>query len=308
MTTFLDAPSTSSTFPMLSNLVPEDEQNREIREAFDSAMAVLADKPKLCNPSKGLCIKFRRFDSDQKAFINLCHTEEIPSPKELSEGELARILESDNFTAYRVPLSLGLPHDEQDKSGKPSMAYDVIINSKFFCKVAESELFRTFVILLAVQGVEDKYNIQLSRENYVILQNKKYWGTMPEHYIQNRGTAKPGPLIDEIETMPPPNSSLAKYSLASTAANVDPRVRLSRVQKPGRTAEHLVAEIKLADLHSVKDISLDLAKDRILLQKSASGEVELDLYLPLQLNVESARAQFDYKTRALRIDAPILCN
>lgn len=305
MATFLDVPSTSSAPSIVSNLVPEDEQIREMRDIFDAAMATEKSKP--LTPNQGFCVKLHRTDESQKAFINICHTKEIPPPNEISEAELTRILESDDPTSYRIPLSLALPHDEKDKSGKPCMAYDVIINSEFYRKVTKSELFKTFLILLAVQGVEDKYTVRLSRDDYVVLQNKKYWGTMPEHYIQDRGTVRPAPLIDEIE--PPASASGSQsHSEMMAPAQIDPRVRMNRVEKPGRTLEHLVAEIKLPGVCSVEDISLDLAKDRILLRRSASGEVEVDLYLPLAVNVDSARAQFDYKAQALRIDAPVLCD
>ena len=40
----------------------------------------------------------------------------MPVPKDISEEELLRVIESADPTGYRVPLSLGEPHAEIDKS------------------------------------------------------------------------------------------------------------------------------------------------------------------------------------------------
>lgn len=41
---------------------------------------------------------------------------QVPEPKELSEDDLLKLLESEEPTGYRVPMSLGEPHAELDKS------------------------------------------------------------------------------------------------------------------------------------------------------------------------------------------------
>lgn len=301
---FLEVPSTSSAPSIVANLVPEDEQIKEINDIFDAAMNTHKSKP--VKPNRGFCVKLHRIDLEQKAFINICHTEEIPPPDDVSDEELTRILESEDPSSYRIPLSLGVPHEEQDKGGNPCMAYDIIINSSFYKKVNQSELFKTFVILLSIQGVEDKYSVQLSRDTFVVLQNKKYWGTMPEHYIQDRGTVKPAPLIDEIHSAVTASTKGKPPSVDVSTVHTDPRVRIHRVQKPGRTVEHLVAEIQLDNVQSADELSLHLATDRIHLQSETSAQTEVDLFLPVELDVNSARAQYDYRTKALRIDAPLL--
>ena len=42
------------------------------------------------------------------------HTHQIPSPKAITDEQLAALLESGDATQYRVPLSLGEPHTEKD--------------------------------------------------------------------------------------------------------------------------------------------------------------------------------------------------
>ncbi|CAN7994395.1 unnamed protein product [Ixodes pacificus] len=172
------------------------QANAEFKNLVQTLAAESADtKTKPIKPSPGFCIKLRDTDGS-KLFINVCHTPELPEPREISEEELIQILESEDPTSYRVPLSLGLPHEELDKGGNPCKAFDVIINDAFFRKIESNELFRTFVITVAIDGIEDKYGASPDRGSYTVLKNRRYVGSMPDHHIQNRK----GPLIAELDT------------------------------------------------------------------------------------------------------------
>ena len=50
------------------------------------------------------------------------------------------------------------------------MAYDVAINSTFFLKVEGSLLFQTFLITIAMEGLEDKYKMELDKNGKFIFQ------------------------------------------------------------------------------------------------------------------------------------------
>ena len=50
------------------------------------------------------------------------------------------------------------------------MAYDVAINSTFFLKVGGSLLFQTFLITIAMEGLEDKYKMELDKNGKFIFQ------------------------------------------------------------------------------------------------------------------------------------------
>jgi PIH1 N-terminal domain len=63
----------------------------------------------------GICLKTRTV-AGEKVFLNLCTSEEIPQTKDVSEIELAQILNSDDPSTYRVPMSLGEGRIEKDKS------------------------------------------------------------------------------------------------------------------------------------------------------------------------------------------------
>lgn len=54
-------------------------------------------------------------------------------------------------------------------AGQPCMAYDVAINSTFFAKVEGSPLFQTFLVTIAIEGLEDKYKMELDKNGMVYL-------------------------------------------------------------------------------------------------------------------------------------------
>lgn len=68
-------------------------------------------------PKPGHVMKLRN-SKDEKVFINVCTSEKIPAPKEVSDEELVEILQSVDPTQYRVPMSLGEPHVELDNRGQ----------------------------------------------------------------------------------------------------------------------------------------------------------------------------------------------
>lgn len=50
-------------------------------------------------------------------------------------------------------------------AGKPIKAFDVAVNSKFFQKCQEDELFQSFIISATIEGIAEKFKIELSLES-----------------------------------------------------------------------------------------------------------------------------------------------
>ena len=63
----------------------------------------------------GFCVKTRNVITSRKIFLNVCQTDIIPQPVDIDESELIKILETDEPTTFRVPMSLGEGHEELDK-------------------------------------------------------------------------------------------------------------------------------------------------------------------------------------------------
>lgn len=68
-------------------------------------------------PKPGYVMKLRN-SQNEKVFINVCTSDKVPVPKDVSDQELAEILQSVDPTQYRVPMSLGEPHAEVDNKGQ----------------------------------------------------------------------------------------------------------------------------------------------------------------------------------------------
>ena len=72
---------------------------------------------KLVAPKPGWCIKTWLKDGN-KLFVNICTSELVLKPKDLSEDEVRRIVKNDDPTKFRVPMGIGEAHKEHDKEGK----------------------------------------------------------------------------------------------------------------------------------------------------------------------------------------------
>ena len=73
-------------------------------------------------PKPGYVMKLRNCQNE-KVFINICTSDKVPVPKDVSDQELAEILQSVDPRQYRVPMSLGEPHAEVDNKGQGLVGY-----------------------------------------------------------------------------------------------------------------------------------------------------------------------------------------
>lgn len=260
-------------------------------------------------PKPGFCLKTKN-DKDEKIFINICMADNVPSPKDLSDKELIEILESDDPTGFRIPMSIGEPHAEIDKSGKGCTAYDVVVNPAFMEKMKSSELFKTFFLTVTLEGIDSKYDTKLSRE-WVILKNRRFVGRLQEQSVRTQSK----PVIMEMDhpddsivgTKSAPQNKLIQEVSSSQedkrSRGKEPDYRI--VQEPAEGyPEFLVAEINLPQVKVCSSISLDIGEDRILLQ-TRSNIYYLDIYLPFDLQQSECGAQFNRKTRILTITMPV---
>jgi hypothetical protein len=68
-------------------------------------------------PKAGFVIKIKN-DTGEKIFMNILTSPKLPPPKDISEAELREVIEDPYAVQYKVPVALGDPHAETDKSGK----------------------------------------------------------------------------------------------------------------------------------------------------------------------------------------------
>ncbi|XP_053546740.1 PIH1 domain-containing protein 1 [Bombina bombina] len=284
------------------------ELNAEMEEALYQEMLLKAKQEiqsripnisdsKQIRPQPGFCIKSKT-SKNEKIFINVCKSGDIPAPPDVSEKDLVNILESDDPSGYRVPMSIGEPHVEVDNSGSGCTAYDIVVNNTFFDKIKDNELFREFFVTVAMEGLENKYNMDLSRE-WRMLKNRKFMGSIFEQNIRTKSK----PIIQEMDTSASPqlqNKPLISEILSSPAI---PEYNIVAEPAEGHPS-FLVAEISLPKVSSVKSLVLDLGEDRIVLW-GRPDLYHMDIFIPYNIIQEESGAQFNKSSKVLTITMPV---
>ncbi|XP_067674446.1 PIH1 domain-containing protein 1-like [Haliotis asinina] len=256
-------------------------------------------------PKPGLCVKMKT-ERNEKVFINVCISDNVPEPKDLTEAELIELLESDDPTGFRIPMSIGEPHAEMDKGGAGCTAYDVIIHPTFLKKVENSKLFQAFFIQVTREGIEGKFDIQLNQE-YVVLKNRKSMGQLQEQNVRTK--SKPfildmGDKATEMPTPTPPVKPLVQ-EIPQTEVKKGPEPKFKIVKEPvDGHPEFMVAEIELPKVKTANTLILDVGEDRVVLD-TRSNVYYLDIYVPYNIIQEEVGAQFNKSNKVLTITMPV---
>uniref|UniRef100_A0A8C6SZZ4 PIH1 domain-containing protein 1 n=1 Tax=Neogobius melanostomus TaxID=47308 RepID=A0A8C6SZZ4_9GOBI len=242
---------------------------------------------RVITPQPGMCVKTILELSKEKVFINICQSNSVPPPPDLSRDELVELLQSEDPSGYRVPMSLGEPHTETDNNSQGCTAYDVVINQDFFQTCQKDPLFQQFIILVSVEGLENKYNLELSRD-WKVLKNRKFLGSIGEQSIRTKSR----PVIQELQPQ------------ESTITAKRPEFTLL-VEPCSRDAQYLIAEIKLPGITSARSLLLDVGEDRLVLNARPSL-FHLDIFHPFLIDQESSMAQYNATTQILTVTMPVL--
>ncbi|XP_056608851.1 PIH1 domain-containing protein 1 isoform X2 [Triplophysa dalaica] len=277
---------------LLSVEIEEKKQEELYQQLLlQTVRKVQGDTPsgKVIRPQPGMCVKTLSMSDQKKVFLNICQSETVPPPPHLSQEALVTLLESEDPTSYRVPMSLGEPHAEADNSSQGCTVYDVVINNEFFQKCQKDTLFQQFLIAVSLEGLENKYGLELSRD-IKILKNRKFMGSLAEQNIRTKNK----PVIQEIDSKE--SRSLNSAKLPEFCLLIEP---------PTGNAEYLIAEIQLPGVMSVRSIVLDLGEDRLLLIARPSL-FHLDIFFPLLIDQENSVAEYNTNTQMLTVTMPVV--
>ncbi|XP_057243827.1 PIH1 domain-containing protein 1 isoform X2 [Malurus melanocephalus] len=175
-------------------------------------------------PQPGLCVKTRA--GGDKVFVNVCHSPEVPPPPPVSPPGLQRLLQEPPGPdgAFRIPMSLGEPHAELDRGGRGCTAYDVVVNSGFFRTLQADPLYLEFFLTVAMEGLSEKYGVELELTGWRVLRNRKFLGSISAQNIR----ARPQPHIQELPGPPDP----PQFVVVAEPSAQEPQVLQARVHLP----------------------------------------------------------------------------
>lgn len=248
-------------------------------------------------------MKAHRNSNNEKCFINICVSDGIPAPDDISADQLTEILSSETPSNYKIPMSITELRLTPDKSGKDAVVCDVAIHPQFFRKVEALVIFRDFLITIIFEALDTKYNIQINRDTWIILKNRKSMGTLVKHRVQNRdvqkvyesyqnptkahktlinelksdGFVEPPPknLITEIE--PKSTKSIGKGKGSQTSTMFSPKPILTPVRKDVETIRTRIPEYRLFKTSHGDAITDNVIVEFFLPEVMAPDEITLDL-------------------------------
>lgn len=348
-TTFLEADSSL----MERNLrFVRDEAQEEFNNMFgpivEQAQDISAGRTKIVKPLPGFCLKAFKKDSKEKFFINLCQTDGIPAPEDITDDQLVALLNDGTPSQFKIPMSISQPRPMKDNSGTECQVCDIAVNCSFFKKVEVGGLMRDFLITIVFEGIDSKYGIRLDELDWRVLKNKKFVDKLIAHSVQNRdvksvyesyknptpedmrkmreldglstgGEVKPKKaLIEEIDPVAIKTLKNDKNKISgkdtyvpdptkvaiSQASCKKPDCRLFREPAVGK-AKMLIGEFYLPECTSVKEITLDVGEDRILLEARKKGYL-LDAFVDYQIDSSKVQAKFNTESKMLNVIMPIL--
>ncbi|XP_051169908.1 PIH1 domain-containing protein 1-like [Leptopilina boulardi] len=281
-----------------NNLQIVNKQEDELTELLKTF-----EKPNIpfdiVKPMPGVCVKLRTKTGD-KGFINICHTDKIPAPKDISDETLVNVATSDN-PSFIIPMSIGQEKFDADKGGALCPAYDIAINTIFFNKCQDNKIFMLFTTQVMIEAVNDKFNKTFECDNCVILKNRKVIGTLQQHRIEKREVRKPQlpkKLIEDVTS----NSKKIKSTIVTNKKNFDYII----LQTPTKRKPNKLIGLFKIPLKAFENITVEIGEDRIIVE-SKDSKYLIDIFIPYSLNKEKAYAELDPDLGILRLNLPVKC-
>ncbi|KAI9179626.1 hypothetical protein H9P43_004954 [Blastocladiella emersonii ATCC 22665] len=221
------------------------------------------------------------YPSGLKVFVNMTHSPYVPAPPVATEDEIKRALKGEATTedgkpTWRVPMSLSGLRDDSDKAGRACLVVDALVHSDVHERGEADWDFKVFLIELALEWVEEKHKLSLSRD--FSLPKMKSKGAVAPHTIYR-----------------PQRAGIA------TATKQRPTYTLRR----DAARRHVVVSVALPLVYTAEKIDVDIEPARVDIDHPLYAlSVPLD---PLvDVDAEKCDAVFDKATRTLAVTLPYL--
>ena len=154
----------------------------------------------------------------------------------------------EDTTAYRIPISLSRIRTDLDRSRKVCLVFDVCVNSTPYSMSIDDDQFRMFLVELAIEWIEVKANLVLSRD--ITFPKMVAKGNLVEHVIMRPRR----PVIEEqfseklvlnpIEVVPEKKfiKAIPQYSLTMEPEN-DPNYLVLEIELPLLVINYLIRQL-----------------------------------------------------------------
>ncbi|KAF5293186.1 hypothetical protein FQA39_LY13654 [Lamprigera yunnana] len=261
-------------------------------------------------PTPGFCIKSKELTSNTKVFVNVCYSDTIPPPNDISEEELVLICNTEEKSSFRVPMSIGEIMTDTDKNGNMVKITDVAVHPNFYRKIEESKFFKQFFIALAFEGLNEKHQLN-TRDERVVLKNRKLFGRIQVHrirksndYDENKAESNVKNYLNSIETNSQRKPKIETIS-SVTFDNKDGREPEYRLFRKTERKDELCGEFKLLKVKDSDELNLDVGEDRIIIETKNNGQYYLDVFIPFTVCQEGVTATFNKTSKILTIVMPL---
>ncbi|TMW60106.1 hypothetical protein Poli38472_000148 [Pythium oligandrum] len=322
------AASTPSMLDMIKNAATEGAsapKKEEFKPQFPGNKVMASDglsakqEGMYIDVEPGFVMKTTDIHKKRKVFVNFCFSDVIQTfsqRKQLDE-------EGKEQEGIHVPLSLGAPREVKDKRGDTALAFDVAVNTQVIedSKTDKTGSFRNFVCELAIEYIDQKYQVKL--DSRYKLPKLTYRGELPppKHYI--RKTQKP--IIQEVDgskkaTKSATTKAVAVETPAKTATLQhelfdvvgDTRKPCTRVPAVDLNGSALSEEVlRSAGTHllvlfrfetavaSADDVELELRPEYLTVK--VTGHQDLSLFLPYPVQVATTTVVLDRTKNTMEI-------
>ncbi|EJD76660.1 hypothetical protein, variant [Loa loa] len=231
-----------------------------------------------------------------KLFLNICHCAQLPPPEDLSEDEVAKLLDSSDPSRYRIPLCVGNVEVVLDRKGEDSVKIDVVINSTFYLtQLKKSEFFRQLLLLVASEAVEKKHDIKIDVKGAIKLKNRKCMGDLSAQRIRKKPQEA---FIREIEAVKQSEEPIQEQYflpkncllLLRNGKQLEVNLKLTSVEPPVKNIDRL--NIRMNDDHLL-----------IILDRK---QTILDIYFPVKVDYKRVEVKLLSDEGILRILVPVV--
>ena len=192
--------------PAEYELLVKQMQEQAIAQGGKAAAAVQQQGEQV-TPLPGFVAKTRSATNQgNKVFINVCQSEHVDKPAPVSNGENVEEVQ------MRIPMSLGPPREDLDKSGEVCTVYDVVFHPEAVDGALKEAEFRSFVMQLTLYQIQQKYKDELSEDMTFPKVRGNYKGIAPlPQFMRKKGTPPP----------PPPGSAEAEAAAVAAKEGED---------------------------------------------------------------------------------------